>query len=115
MTRSRASAKKAGTSWESEIVQLLQASGWTGAERRARNGAQDRGDITGLPGVVVEAKNASRVELAEWLKEAQTETANAGAEVGVVWAKRKGKASAADAFVLMDGSTFVRLLKLAGW
>jgi hypothetical protein len=32
-----------------------------------------------------------------------------------VWFKRRGKASAGDAYVLMDGATFARLLREAGY
>ena len=111
MGRSRAK----GTSWESEIVRFLQSAGWPHAERRALNGSKDRGDITGIPGVCVEAKSASRIEMAEWLKEMLTEKTNANADVGALWIKRRGKGSAGDAYVIMDGHQFVQLLKEAGW
>jgi Holliday junction resolvase len=105
-----------GTAWESAIVTFLQNQGWPHAERRALNGAKDRGDIvTGVPGLIVEAKNEKRYQLGEWVNEANTEAANAGAELGVVWAHRKGKASAGDGYVIMTGATFARLLKAAGW
>jgi hypothetical protein len=108
-------SKKRGTSWESAVVQYLQQAGWPHAERRVLHGALDRGDVLGLPGVVIECKSASRIQLSEWLKEAQAETANAGAEIGFVWAKRVGKSSPGSGFVIMDGETAMRLLKLAGW
>jgi len=108
-------AKQKGTSWETAIVRYLVSRGWLHAERRTLSGAHDRGDIAGLPGVVIEAKNAQRIDLAGWLTEAQTEAKNAGAEVGVVWVKRRGKTSPAGGYVVMDGSTFADLLKSAGW
>lgn len=108
-------SKRKGTSWESAIVDYLRASGVPHAERRALNGAKDRGDIAGLPGVVVEAKSAAQVQLAAWLEEAKAERDNDGAEVGVVWFKRRGKGSPADGYVLMDGATLVDLLKAAGY
>ena len=94
MTRSRASAKQAGTRWESAL---------------------DKGDITGIPGVVIEAKDVAKISLAEFLREAQVEAENAGALVGAAWIKRRGKASPADAYVVMDGETFTHLLKEAGY
>lgn len=111
MSRNRAK----GTSWESRIVAYLQTCGWPYAERRALNGAKDRGDIAGLPAVVIEAKSAARVELAGWLDEANKEAENDGADLGVVWFKRRGKTSPADGFVLMDGETFVDLLMESGY
>ncbi len=107
--------KRKGSGWEAQIVAFLQASGWPHAERRVLHGARDLGDVTGILGVVIEGKNTARIELSEWIKEAQAETANAGAEVGVVWAKRRARSSASDGFVIMDGATLVHLLKLAGW
>ena len=87
MTRSRATAKQAGTRWESAIVDLA-SRGWRHAERRAKTGALDKGDITGVPGVVIEAKDVAKISLAEFLREAQVEAENAGALVGAAWIKR---------------------------
>ena len=53
-----------GTAWESALVKWLRANGFPHAERRALHGAHDKGDITGIPGLVIEAKHAARVELA---------------------------------------------------
>ena len=112
--RTRASAKQAGTRWESAIVDYLASRGWRHAERRAKTGAHDKGDITGVPGVVIEAKDVAKISLAEFLREAQVEAENAGALVGAAWIKRRGKASPADAYVVMDGETFTHLLREAG-
>lgn len=103
-----------GTRWETAIVTYLRGEGVAQVERRARTGAKDRGDLAGLPGVVVEAKDAHRVELAAWMSEAKREAGHDGADIGVVWAHRRGKASPADGYVVMDGATFVRLLRQAG-
>jgi hypothetical protein len=115
VTRSRASAKQAGTKWESEIVRTLIANGWANAERRRLNGTHDRGDIAGIPGVVIEAKSTNRLELATAVDEATEEAANAGTNIGVAWLKRKGRTNAADGYVVMDGYVFMQLLKEAGW
>lgn len=104
-----------GTKWESKVVDFLQTSGWPHAERRALNGARDKGDVTGLPGIVIECKDENRHSIGSWVNEANIEATNANAELGVVWAHRKGKASAADGYVIMDGESFARLLKAAGW
>lgn len=47
--------------------------------------------------------------------EAVEETRNARADVGVVWAHRRGKASPADGYVVMTGDQFAWLLKSAGY
>lgn len=115
MPRSRATAKKAGTSWESEIVRTLVDAGWIHAERRRLSGAADKGDIAGIPGLVIEAKNTAKVELAAFLDEAHRERDNANAAHGVAWIKRKGRTTAEHGYVLMDGRTFMNLLKEAGY
>lgn len=111
------SANKArGTRWESAVVTFLRDHGFTFAERRALNGARDLGDITGIPGgPVIECKSQARQSLAEWLDEAQVEAQNARAPFGVVWFKRRGKGSAGEGYVLMDGNSFALLLREAGY
>lgn len=108
-------SKRKGTSWESEVVSFLQSHGWRYAERRALNGNLDRGDIAGVPGVVIEAKNCKTIALGPWLDEAHVEAENDHADLGVVWFKRRGKVSAGEGFVLLDGATFVALLMDAGY
>ena len=111
MTRNRATAKKAGTAWETAIVDVLIGHGWPHAERRRLNGQRDRGDIAGIPGVVIEAKDTAALRLAEAITEANVEALNANAPIGVAWLKRKGKPSPLDGYVVMDGATFLRLLE----
>lgn len=111
MTRSRATARQAGTKWETAIVRTLMAHGWPHAERRRLAGQHDRGDIAGVPGVVIEAKNTNRLELAAAVDEANVEALNAAAPIGVAWMKRKGKADPLDGYVVMDGATFLRLIQ----
>lgn len=103
-------AKAKGTRWESDIVRALREAGFVQAERRAGNGTHDRGDIAGVPGLVIEAKNCARTELAEWVDEADCEARNDGARYGVVWHHRRGKAAPEDGYVTMSGATFLRLL-----
>lgn len=107
------SANKAkGTRFESNIVNFLREHSFTFADRVPLSGAKDRGDVTVGPGSpVIESKNQARHSLSEWLDEAQEEAANARAPFGVVWFKRRGKASAGDGFVLMDGHSFAMLLR----
>lgn len=115
MTRSRRTARQAGTAWESAIVDALRHNGWPHAERRAKTGAHDKGDITGVIGVCIEAKNTARFEPATFLDQALEEGVHAGAEISAAWIKRRGKASPENGYVLIDGATFTRLLKAAGY
>jgi hypothetical protein len=104
-----------GTRWESQIVDYLRRKGALYVERRALGGAKDRGDISGLPGVVIEAKNAAKILLSSWLDEANTERDNDGARFGVAWFHRSGRADPGKGYVVMDGDTFVDLLRCAGY
>jgi len=108
-------SKDKGTRWESAIVDYLTEHGFPHAERRALTGSQDRGDIAGVPGWVLEAKNCARDALGGWIDEATTEQANDGADYAAVWHHRRGKASPADGFVTMTGASFLRLIRQAGY
>lgn len=115
MTRSRATAKQAGTKWESAIRDYLRTKGWVHAERRARTGGKDQGDITGIPGVCIEAKNVNRFALASWVTQAREEAAHANAGTWSVWVKRDKFTSPAEGYVVMNGEQYVQLLKEAGY
>ena len=109
-------AKQKGTAWESKIVDYLRVNGAPHAERRAQTGVNDQGDISGIPGVVTEAKNAQRTELPAWVDEAEREAANVGpGTLAVVWHHRRGKASPADGLVTMTGRQWVHILALMGY
>lgn len=110
MSRSRKTARAAGTRWESRIVTALQDAGFIHAERRRLSGARDRGDITGVPGLVIEAKDTNRMALAEAVDEAVAEAANDNGSIGAAWIKRRGKSGAEEGYVVMQGDHFLRLL-----
>ena len=115
MTRSRATAKKAGAKWDKDVVDYLIANGWPHAERRAKRGKNDAGDVSGVLGVCLELKNVNRFDLAGWVTQAREEAANAGARHWAAWAKRDGYTSPAEGYVVMNGEQYVRLLKEAGY
>lgn len=84
-------------------------------DRAPLRGAADRGDISGLVSpfgkVAVEVKNTKRLELSEWIKEAETERGNLDAIAGIVIHKRRGKSAFEDQYVTMS----VRDLLALGW
>lgn len=106
---SRSKAK--GTAAETAVVRFLREAGFTQAERRTLNGVQDRGDIAGIPGVVIEVKNCARQELPAWIGEAERERDNDRASLGVVWHKRRGTTDPGRWFVSMSGGQFAALLR----
>lgn len=85
--------KRKGTAAESAFVKFMVEHGFKYVERRSLKGKADRGDISGLPGVVIEIKSGSRLAIPEWLKELEIEMVNDGSDEGylVIKPKRKGK------------------------
>jgi hypothetical protein len=104
-------SKVRGTRAETAVVTYLREHGYPHAERRALNGAKDRGDIAGLPGIVVEVKDHGAPRLGTWIDEAKTERDNDGARLGVCLHKRRGKGDVGDWFISMDVRTFLALLE----
>jgi hypothetical protein len=105
-------SKTKGTAWETAIVNYMRPA-FPSVARRALNGRFDRGDIEGIPGVVIEAKNCAKMTLGGWVDEAETEGANDGGSHAAVWHKRRGKTSPGDGFVTMTGRQYVDLLLAA--
>lgn len=108
-------SKIKGTRWETQVVDHLRANGVPHAERRALGGSQDRGDIAGIPGVVIECKSTVRVALAEWVDEAEAERVNDRADLAVVWVKRRGRASPGAGYAVLTGEALLLLLAAAGY
>lgn len=104
-------SKAKGRSFENDVVDYLIANGYPDAERRRLCGAQDKGDIAGVPLACIEAKHEKSYKLPEWLREANAEAINANAPIGVVWARQNGKPGAENGFVIMSPNTFLLLLK----
>lgn len=95
MSRSRASAKAAGSQFETDTVRYLQDRYDDIIERRSKHGAKDRGDISGWRyrgmRVVAELKNVAKLNLAGWVTEAEVERGNDDADIALVIHKRVGK------------------------
>jgi hypothetical protein len=114
MTRSRTSAKQAGARFERQIADYLAAHVDDRIDRRARNGAKDRGDLTGLrihgQRLVAELKDRTRVDLAGALTEAELERGNDDALAAVVIYKRHGRGNPADQLVTLTVRDLAALL-----
>lgn len=82
-------------------------------ERRRLTGAQDRGDLTGLPGVVIEIKAHNSLDLAGWLKELAAEIQNDGASTGAVIHKKRGTLDVGEWYVTMPVHLYAGLLAAA--
>jgi len=82
-------AKQKGTLAETAVADFLKQI-FTAVERRTLSGKNDRGDIAGVPGCVVEVKNQKSYKIHEWMKETEIERLNASAEFGVLVIKPNG-------------------------
>lgn len=104
-------ARQKGTAAETAVVKYLQERGYTWAERRALAGVLDKGDITGIPGVVFEVKDCAKVELAKWVDELKAEMINAKVSTGTVVRKRRGTMDVGEWFAILPFRLYVDLLQ----
>lgn len=84
-------SKRKGTWFETAVVNYLRDEHGLPVERRALRGTRDCGDITGIPGWVLELKACRALDLAGWMDEAMKEAANDGSPYYAVVAKRRMK------------------------
>ena len=116
MARNRRSAKGAGTWFESLVAgYLAEQLDDDRIERRSKNGAKDRGDVTGVKHlgqrIVIEAKDyGGQVKVGPWLNEAEIERGNDDAGVCLVVAKRRGTTKPGEQVVLMTLADLVSLM-----
>jgi hypothetical protein len=117
MTRSRQSARQAGTAFERKFVDAI---AWAlkddRIDRRVKSGAKDKGDVFGLRSsfgarIVVECKDVSRMNLGGWVNEAAIEAQNDEAPIAMVVHKRRGHGDPLDQYVTMRVRDLVKL----GW
>lgn len=107
-------SRRKGAGHERNLVAWLRSRGRPHIERRLAGGAQDRGDITGWPGVVLEAKNAQRIELAAWVDQLEAEIDAASADTGAVIVKRRGTTDIGQHYAVMTVDRWERLMTEAG-
>jgi len=114
MTRTRASAKKAGTWLETATAGYLNKHVDDRIERRRQGGAKDRGDIGGVrhmgAKIVIECKNTAKTSLGTWAAETEAERGNDDALAGVIVHKRHGKGDPAEQWVTMTLADFAAIL-----
>lgn len=114
--RNHRSARDAGTRFAQMVaMHLADRLADDRIERRDKNGAKDRGDITGLKHmggrVVVECKNyGGRYLVGPWLSEAEAERGNDDAIAGLVVAKRRGVVRPEEQVVFMTLADLTALL-----
>lgn len=115
MTRSRRSAKAAGSRFEREIADYLAAAlGDDRIDRMPLHGANDRGDISGVrihgQRLALECKNVTRMNLPKWVDESHREAGNGDSLCGVVVSKRHGVGDPGSQWVHMELRDLVALI-----
>lgn len=105
-------SKIKGSKAEREVVKYLNE-WYPYAERRLAGATDDKGDVSGVPGVCIEIKDHAKMALAGWIEEMLLETRNAKAWTGVVIHKRKGKSNPAEWYASMPVWMWVELLRKA--
>ena len=95
-----------GTSFETEVVKVLQSMGFLDTKRHVLN--SPFGDIDGIP-MVLECKNHKEMALSEWMNQAAKSGEKAG-KLHAVCHKRKGK-GVPQAYVTMPLEVYAELLR----
>ena len=115
MTRSRASARNAGTWLETCVAGYLNRWVDDRIERRRQTGAKDKGDIASLRHmggrIVVQCKEyGGQANIGPWLKLVDIQRRNDDATAGFVVAKRSGSRKPGDQVVIMSLCDLVALM-----
>ncbi|RTK94029.1 hypothetical protein EKI60_04715 [Candidatus Saccharibacteria bacterium] len=118
-------AKRKGVETENFFVEYIKEKwGVVGAERRRLSGVEDRGDIAGwfkvkdgkkVKDVAVEIKSGAKLAIPTWMAELEVETLNAGADLGFIAVRPKGKPNVAEWYAMMEMDDFMALLREAGY
>jgi hypothetical protein len=99
---------KVGTYFESRVLKKLQTV-WPKAERRGKQGRNDKGDYINVEPFVIEAKNRKAITLAEFMEETERERVNAGARWGACIINRKNHVLG-DSYVVMELDAWLELV-----
>jgi hypothetical protein len=108
-------SKRKGSAWELAIAKYLVEKGWIYAERRIAGSNVDKGDLNGIVGCVIEAKNEKKITLSGYLKELEVEMGNAKAKMGVVMVKKKGTTDVGQGYAVMPIELWTKLMIEAGY
>ena len=105
-------SKQKGTLAETAVADFLKQT-FPAAERRTLSGANDKGDIAGVPNCVIEVKNQRTYKIQEWMRETEIERVNAGTDLGVLVIKPNGVgvSRVKDWFAVISLETITRLIE----
>jgi Holliday junction resolvase - archaeal type len=106
--------QRKGATFEQDCANYFEERGCDVIRKRP-HGKNDQGDLHGVTfngrKVTVECKNKKRMELSEWLDEAESERINDGGDFCIVIHKRKGKGTKnfGETYVTMTLDTFCEM------
>ena len=103
-------SKERGTRWESAVAKFLQSKGFP-VWRMAQTGAQDEGDLGGLPSWAFECRDRQKMDLSKNVRDANSRAIAKGALYGVTIMKKRNSA-VGSAYVAMDLETFAEILEI---
>lgn len=106
-------SRRKGASAERDLVNYLRARGFVHADRNKIG--SNVGDVTGIPGLVIECKATRTLTLPAWITQLEDEIDEANAETGVVVAKRVGRANPADWYAIQPLWRWVDLINEVGY
>lgn len=109
----------AGRDAENRVCECLIRLGYRYMERRLAGAAKDRGDLAGMPGVVIQVKGgkggaSNRIRMAEWMDELEHQISNDRADTGVLVVKRVGKGQADEWFAIQPLHRWAAMAKDGG-
>jgi Holliday junction resolvase len=107
--------KAKGTAAETAVVKYLKENGFVNVERRTLQGQYDKGDISGIDGLVIEVKDHKTMTLGQWVEELKVEIENADAQTGAVIHKRRGKGDVGEWYATMPVWIYLELLRELGY
>lgn len=115
MSRSRQSAKSAGARFERVIADALKEHVSEFIDRKVKTGARDQGDVANLRSahnlkITAELKDVRQMSLSGWLREAEDERINAGDDLALVIAKRRGHADPLRQYAVMEVRDLIGLI-----
>ena len=115
MSRSRQSAKAAGARFERVMADALKEHVSEWIDRKVKTGARDQGDVANLRSshnlkITAELKDVRQMNLSGWLKEAEDERINAGDDLALVIAKRRGHSDPLRQYAVMEVRDLIGLI-----
>jgi hypothetical protein len=106
------SQKRKGNRAELDVVRWLQTMGHPKAARIQAGTHDDCGDVSGIPGVVIEVKNRQQHDWAQYFRRLATQIINADAYTGVIVAKRAGETDPGKWLAVMPCYEWINLINI---